>query len=215
MGFNSAFKGLNLFKNPRERAFKQFKWSRPQCVPKIKLWGILCLTPSHVPEVGFRRFFVWNKTRDWKCQENKKCDSTCRHIASWFGVTGNGRNACNVEHHHLYAWTCVTGVIRLGIITFVGHVTNVLGFRPYNCNCHHLNPRQMLTDGFTVILSAPSPDLGGTALSLSSINLHLTWHVLTVWPIVVNPYKTVVKIAEIKKREISRGKTILMWILWL
>jgi len=31
MGFNSAFKGLKLLK-PRERAFKQFKWPRPQCV---------------------------------------------------------------------------------------------------------------------------------------------------------------------------------------
>jgi len=32
MGFNSAFKGLKIFKKPRERAFKQFKWPRPQCV---------------------------------------------------------------------------------------------------------------------------------------------------------------------------------------
>jgi len=33
MGFNSAFKGLKLLKKkPRERAFKQFKWPRPQCV---------------------------------------------------------------------------------------------------------------------------------------------------------------------------------------
>jgi len=31
MGFNSAFKGLKVLK-PRERAFKQFKWPRPQCV---------------------------------------------------------------------------------------------------------------------------------------------------------------------------------------
>ena len=35
MGFNWAFKGLKLLKKPRERAFKQFKWPRPQCV-KIK-----------------------------------------------------------------------------------------------------------------------------------------------------------------------------------
>ena len=33
MGFNSAFKELKLLKKkPRERAFKQFKWPRPQCV---------------------------------------------------------------------------------------------------------------------------------------------------------------------------------------
>ena len=32
MGFNSAFKGLKLLKKPRERAFKQFKLPRPQCV---------------------------------------------------------------------------------------------------------------------------------------------------------------------------------------
>jgi len=31
MGFNSAFKGLQLLKR-RGRAFKQFKWPRPQCV---------------------------------------------------------------------------------------------------------------------------------------------------------------------------------------
>jgi len=31
MGFNSAFKGLKFLKT-RERAFKQFKWPRPQCV---------------------------------------------------------------------------------------------------------------------------------------------------------------------------------------
>jgi len=32
MGFNSAFKGLKLLKKTRERAFKQFKWPRRQCV---------------------------------------------------------------------------------------------------------------------------------------------------------------------------------------
>jgi len=32
MGFNSAFKGLKLFLKTGERAFKQFKWPRPQCV---------------------------------------------------------------------------------------------------------------------------------------------------------------------------------------
>jgi len=37
MGFNSAFKVLKLLKN-RERAFKQFKWPRPQCVKKCQLW---------------------------------------------------------------------------------------------------------------------------------------------------------------------------------
>ena len=42
MGFNSAFKGLKLLKKPRERAFKQFKWPRPQCVNLLyesMLWG--------------------------------------------------------------------------------------------------------------------------------------------------------------------------------
>jgi hypothetical protein len=34
MGFNSAFKGLKMLK-PRERAFKQFKWPRPQCVNRL------------------------------------------------------------------------------------------------------------------------------------------------------------------------------------
>jgi len=34
MGFNSAFKGLKLLKT-RERAFKQFKWPRPQCVNRL------------------------------------------------------------------------------------------------------------------------------------------------------------------------------------
>jgi len=37
MGFNSAFKGLKLLKKPRERAFKQFKWPRPQCVNPHKV----------------------------------------------------------------------------------------------------------------------------------------------------------------------------------
>jgi len=32
MEFNSAFKGLKLFKKHWERAFKQFKWTRLQCV---------------------------------------------------------------------------------------------------------------------------------------------------------------------------------------
>jgi len=36
MGFNSAFKGLKLFKKSRERAFKQFKSPRPQCVNKTE-----------------------------------------------------------------------------------------------------------------------------------------------------------------------------------
>ena len=36
MGFNSAFKGLKLLKKPRERAFKQFKLPRPQCVKNMK-----------------------------------------------------------------------------------------------------------------------------------------------------------------------------------
>jgi len=31
MGFNSMFKALKLLKTPG-RAFKQFKWPRPQCV---------------------------------------------------------------------------------------------------------------------------------------------------------------------------------------
>ena len=38
MGFNSAFKGLKLFKKkPWERAFKQFQLPRPQCV------NVLCI----------------------------------------------------------------------------------------------------------------------------------------------------------------------------
>jgi len=35
MGFNSAFKGLKLLKKTRERAFKQFKWPRPQCLKAL------------------------------------------------------------------------------------------------------------------------------------------------------------------------------------
>ena len=39
MGFNSAFKGLKLLKKiPRERAFKQFKWPRPQCVKTLNMF---------------------------------------------------------------------------------------------------------------------------------------------------------------------------------
>jgi len=37
MGFNSTFKGLKLLK-PWERAFKQFKWPRPQCVKCFEHW---------------------------------------------------------------------------------------------------------------------------------------------------------------------------------
>jgi hypothetical protein len=36
MVFNSAFKGLKLLKKNRERAFKQFKWPRPQCVKALR-----------------------------------------------------------------------------------------------------------------------------------------------------------------------------------
>jgi len=36
MGFNSAFKGLKFVKKTRERAFKQFKWPRPQCVNELE-----------------------------------------------------------------------------------------------------------------------------------------------------------------------------------
>jgi len=52
MGFNSAFKGLKLLKR-RERAFKQFKWPRPQCVNKryrllVKLTRIGFWPTGHV-----------------------------------------------------------------------------------------------------------------------------------------------------------------------
>jgi len=43
MGFNSAFKGLKLLKT-RERAFKQFKWPRPQCVNNTSL----VMTPPRI-----------------------------------------------------------------------------------------------------------------------------------------------------------------------
>ena len=49
MGFNSAFKGLKIVKkNPRERAFKQFKWPRPQCVKERRGY-------SHLKEEALNR----------------------------------------------------------------------------------------------------------------------------------------------------------------
>ena len=46
MKFISAFKGLKLLKKNRERAFKQFKLPRPQCVN-------LCVGyPGHFPLAG-------------------------------------------------------------------------------------------------------------------------------------------------------------------
>ena len=60
--------------------------------------------PSHVPELGFRRFFCLNQNARLKRSE-KMCglvtQSTCRHKDSRFDVTGEGRNPCNVERYHL------------------------------------------------------------------------------------------------------------------
>jgi len=53
MGFNSAFKGLELLKKNRERTFEQFKWPRPQCVMK------LCEFQFHV------RLIFWRVTSRW------------------------------------------------------------------------------------------------------------------------------------------------------
>jgi len=40
VAFNSAFKGLKLLKKNRERAFKQFKWPRPQSVKNVQFTDI-------------------------------------------------------------------------------------------------------------------------------------------------------------------------------
>jgi len=52
----------------------------------------------------------------------------------------------------------------------VGHVTDMLGIRPYNFNCHPLNPSVAAEGRIYCHFKCPFLDLGGAALSLSSMN---------------------------------------------
>jgi len=54
MGFNSAFKALKLLNKTRERAFKQFKWPRPQCIKLTQQ----CLTSEDMYARTYVRTYV-------------------------------------------------------------------------------------------------------------------------------------------------------------
>ena len=78
VGFNSAFKGLKLLKKTRERAFKQFKWPRPQCVNSARDkdgWHSLATTPLP-PE----REKPVTKKHEWVCPSAHICDVPARNM---------------------------------------------------------------------------------------------------------------------------------------
>jgi len=77
MGFNSAFKDLKLLK-PRKRAFKQFKWLRPQCVNTF----YSSLLSSVYNNWHYTRF----SKRKYKSCERRREYTHCHHITSLLTV---------------------------------------------------------------------------------------------------------------------------------
>ena len=115
MGFNSAFKGLKLLKKNRERAFKQFKWLRPQCVnnecstrptsvwvhvmillwrrkvasfpwPMDRAWWPAALT-IQISRTRFLRFHLHCHVNDALYQGNCKHEVRCSVCLIWDPVT--------------------------------------------------------------------------------------------------------------------------------
>jgi len=76
MGFNSAFKGLKLLK-PRERAFKQFKWPRPQCV---KHKGLECKEKV--------LYIHWNRSKTILLIGNSVCKLKLSTITVKYTISG-------------------------------------------------------------------------------------------------------------------------------
>ena len=111
MGFNSAFKALKLFKKPPERAFKQFKWPRPQCVK----WAIQ----------GSTWYIMTPVTAENTCSEritNAECASS--KARSWEPLC------------HRYSASAVVGNMMMMMMTVAILACKSQGRRLYVLNFH-------------------------------------------------------------------------------
>jgi len=109
MGFNSAFKGLKLLKT-RERAFKQFKLSRPQYVKLSEvqtyhrvIWvytgGVLQFSPGRILSHSSTFFFIVQSTNvPWLELVSALVSVSVSVFESTAGANTNIHLICSVSH---------------------------------------------------------------------------------------------------------------------